>query len=118
MPMRALMSLVLIALPGWAMAQDFASWAPLQRRFESTGGGGWIIDGYDPVLRAGICATDFSVTSPQGQIFYNEAEFDVLLVDGGVLCRNGRWRAKDGSGSGTTPLEVFIREDGARFRSP
>lgn len=115
--MRGLL-LALLAFPGLAMAQDVSGWAPLERRFESTGGGGWIIDGYDPVLRGGVCATDFSVTSPQGQAFHNEAEFDAVPIAGGVLCRSGRWRAKDGSGNGTTPLEVFIRADGARFRSP
>ena len=116
--MRAWMMLALLALPLPAMAQDVAGWAPLERRFESTGGGGWIIDLYDPVLRGGLCTTDFSVTSPQGETFFNLAEFDAVPVAGGVLCRNGRWRARDGSGSGTTPLEVFIRADGARFRSP
>lgn len=109
---------LLVFLPCVAAAQDMAGWPPLERRFESTGGGGWIIDGYDPVLHGGVCATDFSVTSPQGATFHNAAEFDAVPVAGGVLCRNGRWRAKDGSGSGTTPLEVFIRADGARFRSP
>jgi hypothetical protein len=108
--------LALAAAPAWA--EDVAGWAPLERRFESTGGGGWMIDGYDPVLAGGLCATDFSVTSPQGQTFFNEARFDAVPIQGGVLCSNGRWRAKDGSGSGTTPLRVFIRADGARFRSP
>lgn len=116
--MRSIWLAALLVLPGMATAQDMTGWPPLERRFESTGGGGWIIDGYDPVQRAGRCATDFSVTSPQGQTFFNEAEFDAVAVAGGVLCRNGCWRAKDGSGSGTTPLEVFIRADGARFRSP
>ena len=90
----------------------------MQRRFESTGGGGWMIDGYDLLLRGGACITDFSVTSPEGQAFYNEAEFDAVPIEGGLLCRNGRWRAKDGSGNGSTGLQVFIRPDGARFRSP
>lgn len=116
--MRGWMMAMVLALPGLAVAQDVSGWAPLERRFESTGGGGWIIDGYDPVLRGGVCSTDFSVTSPQGQTFFNEAEFDAVPVPGGVLCHAGRWRAKDGSGSGTTPLQVFIRADGVRFRSP
>ena len=116
--MRAVMLAALIALPGLSLAQDLSAWAPLERRFESTGGGGWMIDNYDPVVRLDACTTDFSVTSPQGETFFNEVAFDAVPVAGGVLCRNGRWRAKDGSGNGTTPLEVFVRADGARFRSP
>jgi hypothetical protein len=116
--MRVIWLAALLAFPALAAGQERTGWPVLERRFESTGGGGWIIDGYDPVLRGGLCATDFSVTSPQGQTFFNEAEFDAVPVEGGILCRNGRWRAKDGSGNGTTPLEVFIRADGARFRSP
>jgi hypothetical protein len=108
----------LAAAPAGAQPADLASWPPLLTRFESTGGGGWTIDGYDPVIRGGLCVTDFAAISPDGQVFRNEAEFDAVPVTGGTLCRNGRWRAKDGSGQGTTPLQVFIRADGQRFRSP
>jgi hypothetical protein len=38
-------------------------------------------------------------------------------VQGGVHCANGKWRAKDGSASGTTSFEVFIK-DGVVRRSP
>jgi hypothetical protein len=115
---RLALLLVTLAAPALADMPDTTAWPPLERRFESTGGGGWIIDGYDPVLRDGHCVTDFSVTSPQGETFFNEARFAVRPIPGGVLCVAGTWRAKDGLGSGTTPLEVFIRADGARFRSP
>jgi hypothetical protein len=108
----------LIAAPAAAQAPDFAAWTPLTPRFESTGGGGWMIDGYDPVIAGARCITDFAAISPDGQVFRNEVEFDAVAVPGGTLCDNGRWRAKDGSGNGTTPLRVFIRADGARFRSP
>ncbi len=108
----------LVAGPALAQADDLATWPPLLRRFGSTGGGGWIIDRYDPVVVQNRCLTDFAAISPEGEINLNEAEFDAVTVPGGILCENGRWRAKDGSGSGTTPLRVFIRADGARFRSP
>jgi hypothetical protein len=36
---------------------------------------------------------------------------------GGTLCTNGKWRAADGSASGTTPFRVFIK-DGVKRRSP
>ncbi|MBU8538177.1 hypothetical protein [Falsiroseomonas tokyonensis] len=104
--------------PGPLQAEDPASWPPLLPRFESTGGGGWMIDGYDPVVVGPVCRTDFAAISPEGQVFRNEVEFDAVPAPGGLMCENGRWRAKDGSGSGTTPLRVFIRADGARFRSP
>ncbi|WP_290316414.1 hypothetical protein [Paeniroseomonas aquatica] len=93
-------------------------WPPLTSRFESTGGGGWMIEGYDPVIAGMRCVTDFAAVAPDGQVFRNEVEFDAVAVTGGVLCENGRWRAKDGSSSGTTPLRVLIRDDGRRFRSP
>jgi hypothetical protein len=47
----------------------------------------------------------------------NEVEFDAIPTSGGVLCTNGRWRAKDGSASGTTPFRVFIK-DGIVHRPP
>jgi hypothetical protein len=97
---------------------DLGAWPPLVPRFESTGGGGWMIEGYAPVLDGSLCRTDFTAVSPEGQRFANEVAFDAVPVAGGVLCENGRWRAKDGSGEGTTPLRVFIRADGAPFRSP
>ena len=44
-------------------------------------------------------------------------EFDMVPVQGGILCTNGKWQAVDGSMSGTTPFRVFIK-DGVRRRSP
>jgi hypothetical protein len=100
-----------------ALAQP-AGWVPLPTRFDSTGGR-WIIDHDRPVLLGDRCVTAFSVTSPQGETFRNIVAFEATPAEGGVLCRNGRWRAEDGSGAaGTTPLEIFLRADGARFRAP
>lgn len=110
-------TLVLAAAP--VAAQDFSAWPPLQRRFESTGGGGWIIDRYDPILIGDRCVTAFSAISPSGEEYRNLATFEAVSVPGGTLCINGRFRPEDGSNAGgTTPLRVFLREDGARFRSP
>jgi len=109
---------LLTATTAMAAPENRADWPPLLPRFESTGGGGWMIEGYDPVVVGTRCATEFAAIAPDGQVFRNEVEFDAVQVAGGVLCQNGRWRAKDGSGSGTTPLRVFIRDDGRRFRSP
>jgi hypothetical protein len=50
-------------------------------------------------------------------VYYNSVEFETLQVQGGTLCTNGRWRSRDGSASGTTPLRVFIK-GGVVRRSP
>lgn len=116
--MRAMPLLFALLLPLSALAEEMAGWPPLERRFESTGGGGWVIDDYDPVLVGAECRTDFAAISPEGQRILNSVVFDAVSVPGGMLCTNGRWRGRDGQGEGTTPLRVFIRADGARFRSP
>ena len=61
--------------------------------------------------------TNFTATEPGGKIYYNIVEFEVVQVQGGTLCTNGKWRAVDGSSSGATPLRVFIKNGVAR-RSP
>lgn len=96
---------------------DYSSWPALVNPFESTSGGGVMIDGYRPVVAGNVCTTDFSVRMPDGATFLNEIVFEAKPIQGGVLCTAGKWRAKDGSASGTTPFEVFIK-DGALRRSP
>ena len=98
-------------------AEDFASWPLLTDTFESTGGGGIIIKGYDPVIVGSMCSTNFSAHTPDGKVYYNIVEFDAVPMQGGTLCINGRFRAVDGSASGTTPFRVFFK-DGVRRRSP
>lgn len=122
MPRAHRLLAILLASAGTAAAQspaDFSAWPPLERRFESTGGGGWIIDDYDPRQVGAECRTDFTVIAPTGERILNTVVFDAVpMPGGGVLCTNGRWRGRDGNGEGTTPLRVLIRADGARFRSP
>lgn len=113
------------ALAGIAMttaavaATDYATWPLLTAEFESTGGGGIMIRGYDPVVKGSTCETDFTAhePGPAGKVYANAVTFDAVPTAGGILCNNGRWRARDGSASGTTPLQVFIK-DGVRRRSP
>jgi hypothetical protein len=100
-----------------AQTPDYASWPPLVNPFESTGGGGVMIDGYKPVVVGQTCVTDFSVKMPDGATLQNEIVFEARATQGGIHCGNGKWRAKDGSSSGTTPFEVFIK-DGVVRRSP
>lgn len=98
-------------------AEPYETWPLLREEFESTGGGGIIIKGYKPVVVGNTCVTDFTAHDPAGPVYHNTVEFDAVRTGGGTLCTNGRWRAKDGSATGTTPLRVFIRGDVLR-RSP
>jgi hypothetical protein len=100
-----------------AAQEDYERWELLQSTFPSTGGGGIIIKEYNPVIVGDKCVTNFTATEPGGKIYYNVVEFEVVQVQGGTLCTNGKWRAVDGSSSGTTPLRVFIKNGVAR-RSP
>jgi hypothetical protein len=100
---------------------NYDSWAHLTNPFESTSGGGVMIDGYMPVIieKDGqkICMTDFTVQEPKGPILQSAIIFETIAVQGGILCTKGKWRMKDGSAEGTTPFEVFIK-DGVMRRSP
>lgn len=97
--------------------ENYEGWPLMQSEFPSTGGNGIIIKGYDPVIVNGKCVTDFSAHTPDGKAYYNVVEFEIVDVQGGTLCTNGKWRAKDGSASGTTPYRVFIK-DGVRRGAP
>ncbi|MCU0820321.1 MAG: hypothetical protein MUF11_13655 [Beijerinckiaceae bacterium] len=101
-----------------AESENFSRWPELVNPFESTSGGGVMIDRYAPVVVGATCRTDFTVTLPNnGGTFLNEVVFDAIPVQGGILCENGRWRAKDGSAEGTTPFRVFLK-DGIARRPP
>lgn len=101
-----------------ALAQeDYGRWPLLRDPFPSTGGGGVMIGGYDPVVAGGKCRTGFTATLPDGTVYRNTVEFDAEPAQGGILCTNGRWRSADDSASGTTPFRVFIR-DGFRRMAP
>lgn len=97
--------------------QAYEKWQELKNPFPSTGGG-WMIDGYKPVVSDGKCRTDFQAIEPgTGKRLDNTVEFDAVSVQGGILCTKGKWRSKDGSMSGTTPFQVFIK-DGIVRRPP
>ena len=100
---------------------SMGDWPLLTDPFESTTGGGVMIHGYDPVVRRldgrDVCTTDYAVRIPGQPVLHSEIVFQARSVRGGTLCTMGAWRTKDGSASGTTPFEVFMR-DGVRRRSP
>jgi hypothetical protein len=106
-----------IGLAGAASAQSYDGWPLLQNPFPSTGGGGIMIDGYEPVVADGRCRTNFNAIEPNGTVYRNRIEFDAVSTAGGILCTNGRWQSLDGSATGTTPFEVFIK-DGVMRRTP
>ena len=103
---------------GAARAQDtqinYESWRLHTATFPSTGGGGVIIGEYNPVIAGDKCRTDFTATLPDGKVYYNSVEFDAVPAQGGTLCTNGKWRARDGSASGTTPYQVFFKDGEVR----
>ena len=106
-------TLCALALPV-AAQEAYESWEPIRDPFPSTGGNGVIIGEYYPVIAGDKCATDFTATLPDGKVYYNSVEFDAVPAQGGILCTNGKWRARDGSASGTTPYRVFIKDDVSR----
>jgi hypothetical protein len=89
--------------------ENFESWPVLKSTFPSTGGGGVMIKGYDPVIADGKCVTTFMATD-NGKVYFNIVEFETVAVQGGTLCTNGKWRAFDNSMSGTTPYRVFFKD--------
>ena len=107
---------VALALGSAGAQENYESWDLLKNPFPSTGGGGIMIGGYDPVVTGDKCRTDFTATTPDGTVYRNSVEFDAQPIQGGILCTNGRWRSADGSATGTTPFRVFIK-DGVRRMS-
>jgi hypothetical protein len=99
--------------------ENYASWPPLMSTFESTGGNGIIIKGYDPVILRDKCVTTFMAVTPAPDVnvYFNVIEFEATQVQGGTLCANGKWRAMDGGATGTTPFRMFFK-DGSFRRAP
>ena len=109
--MRSFVVGVAMLLASGALAQEnYESWRLHTSSFPSTGGNGVIIGEYRPVIAGDKCTTDFTATLADGKVYYNSVEFDAVPAQGGTLCTNGRWRAKDGSANGTTPYRVFFKD--------
>jgi hypothetical protein len=110
-------AVALLRIPEGLAEENYEGWAILKNPFESTGGGGVMIGEYNPVIVGSKCVTNFTATLPDGKVYHNIVEFETVQIQGGTLCTNGAWRARDGSASGTTPFRVFIK-DGVTRRSP
>jgi len=116
----AFLAIAIAPSPARAEAQEsYAGWPVMRSTFPSTGGGGFVIKGYDPVITGGKCITTFMAVPPgdNPQVYANVAEFEAVPVAGGILCRNGKWRAFEGSATGTTPFRFFFK-DGAFRAAP
>jgi len=103
-----------------AMAQEnYENWPVLRSTFPSTGGGGIMIKGYDPVITGGKCVTTFMAVEhgPDPKVYPNFIEFEAVPSQGGTLCHNGKWRAFEGGATGTTRYRVFFK-DGVFRGSP
>ena len=89
---------------------NFESWPVLKSTFPSTGGGGVMIKGYDPVIAGGKCVTTFMAAVPPAELYFNVVEYDAVPAQGGMLCTNGQWRSFNGKDSGTTPFRMFFKD--------
>ena len=108
----AAMALVAIGFTGAAAQENYESWKPLTSSFLSTGGGGIMIKGYDPVITGDKCVTTFMAVEPgpNPKVYPNYVEFDAVPAQGGILCTNAKWRSFDGTASGTTPFRFFFKD--------
>jgi hypothetical protein len=107
--------LLALGLAGAAAQESYASWPPLKSTFPSTGGGGVMIKGYDPVIVQGKCVTTFMAQVGPEEVYFHVGEYDAVPAQGGLLCTNGTWKSFDGA-TGTTPFRMFFK-DGV-FRAP
>lgn len=112
--MLALAMAPALAAPSDTMsaAENYERWPVLRSTFPSTGGGGFTIKGYDPVITGNKCVTTFMAVEAgeNPNVYANVAEFDAVPAAGGTLCQNGRWRAFEGGATGTTPFRVFFKD--------
>ena len=98
--------------------EDYSLWPLLTPTFPSTGGGGYIIKGYDPVIIGGKCITTSMATLPPNELYLHMAEYDAVPAQGGTLCTNARWRSFDGKEAGTTPFRMFYKDGVFRGAPP
>lgn len=112
-------SLLTITATGAIAQERYETWPELRSTFPSTGGGGIMIKGYDPVITGTKCITTFMAVEPgpNPQVYTSVIEFEAVPAQGGTLCQNGRWRAFEGGASGTTPFRLFFK-DGVFRGSP
>lgn len=95
-----------------AQSENYESWPVLKSTFPSTGGGGFTIKGYDPVIVGNKCVTTFMAVEEGNKAVYpNYIEFDAVPASGGTLCKDGKWRAFEGGAKGETPFRLFFKDN-------
>src|SRR5262245_29397890 len=114
-----LVASVALESPAAFAVESYESWPVLRSTFPSTGGGGITIKGYDPVITGSKCVTTFMAVEPgdNPNVYANVIEFEAVAIQGGTLCRNGKWRAFEGGATGTTSYRLFFK-DGVFRGSP
>jgi hypothetical protein len=117
--LASFMAVLTLAATPAAAEERYETWPLLRSTFPSTGGGGIMIKGYDPVITGAKCITTFMAVEPgdSPKVYANIIEFEAVSTQGGTLGQNGRWRAFDGGATGTTPYRVFLK-DGVFRGSP
>ena len=105
-------ALIALAASGASAQENYESWPLLKSTFPSTGGGGIMIKGYDPVIVGAKCLTTFMAVEPgpNPTVYPNFIEFEAVPAEGGTLCRNGKWRAFEGGAAGTTPFRLYFKD--------
>ena len=76
-------ALAALAITSASAQENYESWPPLKSTFESTGGGGFVIKGYDPVIRPnGTCVTTFMAVEPGAdpKVYPNFIEFEAVAA--------------------------------------
>ena len=76
-------AVTLFKIPEGLAEENYESWAVLKNPFESTGGGGVMIGEYNPVIVGSKCVTNFTATLPDGKVYHNVVEFEIVQVQGG-----------------------------------
>ncbi len=103
---------LLLATAARAQTEDYAAWPVLKSTFPSTGGGGITIKGYDPVIVGAKCVTTFMAVEDGNKAAYpNYIEFDAVAAAGGTLCKDGKWKAFEGGATGTTPFQLYFKDN-------
>lgn len=106
-----LIAALFAATAATAQTENYESWPVLKSTFPSTGGGGFVIKGYDPVIIGNKCMTTFmAVDGEQKNAYPNYIEFEATPVAGGTLCRNGKWKAFEGGATGETPFRLYFKD--------
>src|SRR5262245_63446798 len=82
-------ALLVVAAPGASAQENYESWPLLRSTFPSTGGGGIMIKGYDPVVTGGKCLTTFMAVEPgaEPKVYRTEEHTSELQSLRHLVCR-------------------------------